>query len=525
MARAKLAERVATLLTAAAIGLCCVAGLGVLVGCRVSNSDIKRWGTTEHGPEKLVAVVSHEKYDWPLRAEAALELIRMKPRSGRRVGINRLIETLSFMSPDERKKLIDGMAPEIIKQVKQPPPAGAAEDPSYPYKDTTVALLTYDKAILVSDDNVRKQLTEALVQWSQMDFERRLENSTQMFGMEQMMRSLGAPAVKGMPGLITRDSTKFDRIAAMVSELGDQPTKEAAAVKLVELAKYTSSEEWEKKTTPLLQDANKASKIVTTPQQFKAQLAQYQDEQLTKVFAAIKKVGTRPSIDYCLAVGADKNQGEKRREAALAALEGRLDRNNAADVERIFAIASADDVPDNVRDMAFSRIGEMPREQVIGRLYGLFSAKRWKVRWVCAGLVLTMSNTTQLGEFMGKLPGGAAPGFALSEPLSYGGKIDKMQVKDNLSPLNAVKPFLKEGSLAARLTALGYFYATGKTSDVPIIESFKTDKTPVPKIDDPDGKWQCDVPKGADGKETETKTITTVGEFVSFCVEPAMRGR
>jgi hypothetical protein len=527
MVRTNLRERVARLLAASAIALSCVAAGGAVVGCGISDTDIKRWGTTEHGPDKLVAVLSHERYDWSLRIEAGLELVRMKPRSGRRVGINRIIETLALMAPDERKKLIDGMAPELIKQITQPPPAAgqAAEDPSYPYKDTAVSLLTYDKAILVSDDKTRKQLTEALINWSQHDFERRLENSSQMFGMEQMMRSLGSAGVKGMPGLITRDSTKFDRIASMVSELGDPSTKEAAATKLVDLAKYTASAEWEKKTTPLLEDANKASKITTNPQQLKAQLTQYQDESLTKVFAAIKKVGTRPAIEYCLAVGADKTQGEKRREAALAALEGRLDRNNAADVEKVFSIASADDVPDNVRDLAFARIGELPRDQVIGKLYGLFDAKKWKVRWVSASLVLTMSNTTQLGEFMGKLPGGAASGFALTEPLSYGGKIEKMQVKDNRSPLDAVKPFLKEGTLAARLTALGYFYANGKVSDLPLVESLKADKTAVPKIDDPDGKWQCDVPKGTDGKETETKNITTVGEFVSFCVEPAVRGR
>lgn len=528
MFRTKLPERVAGLLTALAFVFSCVASGGALVGCRVNDNDIKRWGTTEHGPDKLVAVLSHEKYDWSLRVEAGLELIRMKPRSGRRVGIGRIVETLAFMTPDERKKVVEGMTPELVKQIKQLPPAsaqGSAEDPSYPYKDAAVAMLTYDKAILVSDEKVRKQINDALIEWSQIDFERRLENTSQMFGMEQMMRSLGSAAVKGMPRLITLESTKFDRIASMVSELGDQQTKEATAAKLVELAKYTASAEWEKKTTPMLEAANKASKITTNPQQFKAQLTQYQDESLTKVFASIKKVGTRPAIDYCLSVGGDKNQGDKRREAALAALEGRLDRNNTADVEKIFEIASADDVPDNVRDMAFSRIGEMPRDQVIGKLYGMFGAKKWKVRWVSASLVLTMSNTTQLGEFMSKLPGGAAAGFALTEPLSYGGKIEKMQVKDNKSPLDAVTPFLKEGSLAARLTALGYFYANGKAADLPKIEAFKADKTKVPKVDDPDGKWQCDVPKGADGKETETKNITTVGEFVSFCVEPAVRGR
>jgi len=388
-----------------------------------------------------------------------------------------------------------------------------------------MALLTYDKAILVADDKARKQLTDAMIDWSQHDFERRVDNSTQMFGMEQMMRSIGASGVKGLPALITPDSTKFDRIAAMVAELGDQQTKEAGAQKLVELAKYTASQTWMDKTKPSLEEANKASKIVTNPQQFQAQLTQYQDEALNKVFAAIKRIGTRPAVDYCLTIASDKSQGEKRRQAALAALEGRLDRSVPGDVEKILAIASADDCPDSVRDLAFQRIGEMPREQVIGKLYSMFGAKKWKVRWVSASLVLTMSNTTQLAEFMSKLPAGAAPGFALTEPLSYGGKIDKMQAKDNKSPRDAVMPFLREGGLAARLTALGYFYANGKASDMAIVDAFKAEKTPLPKTDDPEAKWQCDVPKGPEGKETETKDVKTVGDFVVFCVEPAMRNR
>src|SRR5262249_34060031 len=149
------------------------------------------------------------------------------------------------------------------------------------------------------------------------------------------------------------------------------------------------------------------------------QLSQYQEEALTKVFAAIKKVGTRPAVDYCLSVATDRTQSEKRRQAALAALEGRLDRSRPTDVDRVLALASADDVPDSVRDLAFQRVGEMSREQVVGKLYPLFNARKWKVRWVAAGTVLRMSSTDQLPEFMSHLPPGAI-GFAMTEPLSYG---------------------------------------------------------------------------------------------------------
>jgi hypothetical protein len=502
------------------------AGATVLVSCKVSDSDVKRWAITEHGPDKLVAVLTHDKYDWPLRVEAALELVQMKPRSGRRVGINRLVEALAQLTPDDRKKIIDEMRPTLVAQLKQPPPPAAAPgqppppDPSYAYKDGTLAMLTYDRAVLVSDEAARKELTDALISWSVHDFDRRIDNSTQMFGMEQMMRAIGAPAVRGLPALITPDSTKYDRIASLVAELGDQQTKEACAAKLVELARYTGSQAWMDKSKPGVEEANKASKINATPDQLQRQLLQYQDESLVKVFAAIKKVGTRAAVDYCLSVASDRSQNEKRRQAALAALEGRLDRNNPSDIERVLALASADDTPDSVRDLAFQRIGEMPRDHVVGRLYSLFGSKKWKVRWVAASTVLKMSSTDQLPEFMGKLP---TAGLALSEPLTYGGNIDKMTVRGP-KPRDAVMPFLREGNVAARLTAIGYFYAGGKASDANLLAPFEGDRTLIPRTDDPEGKWQCDVPK-ADGKETETKDVKDVGDFVRFCVLPAVKTR
>jgi hypothetical protein len=238
------------------------------------------------------------------------------------------------------------------------------------------------------------------------------------------------------------------------------------------------------------------------------------------VFAALKKVGTRPAVDYCLSVALDKSQNEKRRQAALAALEGRIDRNSPGDIEKVLALAAADETPDPVRDLAFQRIGEMPRDHVVGKLYSLFGSKKWKVRWVAATTVLRMSSTDQLPEFMSRLP---VWGLALSEPLTYGGNIDKMTVK-GLKPREAVMPFLREGSVAARLTALGYFYAAGKASDAGLIAQFESDRTQIPRTDDPEGKWQCDVSK-ADGKETETKDVKEVGDFARYCVLPALKGR
>src|SRR5690348_4690332 len=84
----------------------------VAVGCRTTTDDIHRWADTQQGPRKLVAVLTHDKYPIEVRVEAALTLVRMKPRGGRRVGIMGtddqpgLVDALASMPPAERAKIV-----------------------------------------------------------------------------------------------------------------------------------------------------------------------------------------------------------------------------------------------------------------------------------------------------------------------------------------------------------------------------------------------------------------------------------
>src|SRR5271165_4890256 len=73
---------------------------GLSAGCAVSESDVHRWETTEAGPEKLYAIVTHDKYSWPLREEAALSLVRMRPRNGKRIGLEYL--AIGYDTPQGR---------------------------------------------------------------------------------------------------------------------------------------------------------------------------------------------------------------------------------------------------------------------------------------------------------------------------------------------------------------------------------------------------------------------------------------
>src|SRR4051794_11001025 len=198
-------------------------------GCRVADNDVKRWETTQRGPYKLVAVVTHDKYSWELRTEAALSLIRMPPRGGVRQGISFLIDkykdeegesregALNQVPEDTRRHIVDSLAPLLIKELEPGPPPRTPEgrlpaDPTIPFKDATFAMLVHEPP-LVSNDATRQSLKAALTKWASTGFEDRIENGSQQFGLEQMMRFLGPESVKTLPGIINENAARIDRVA------------------------------------------------------------------------------------------------------------------------------------------------------------------------------------------------------------------------------------------------------------------------------------------------------------------------
>ncbi|HRG95542.1 MAG TPA: hypothetical protein PLR99_04775 [Polyangiaceae bacterium] len=512
-----------------------------LTGCAVSETDVKRWEGTERGPHKLVAVMSHQKYRPELRVEAALTLVRMRPRGGKKVGYTMLLDkykdeeniqregALKQLSEDQRRLIVNGMAPILIKEMAAPPPPRTPEgrlpeDFSIPYKDAAFAMLSNEPTSLVSDEATRKQLTEALIKWVQTGFEDRLENSSQQFSVEQMMRYLGPSSVRVLPSLITEKANRLDRIAGLVNELGEPETKLKASEALVELAKTLTSPNWTATQTQVVQEFNKKNNVSATPAQLQQQVEKMLDRRLTEeVFVAMKKVGGRPAIDFLLDFANDGKQKEDRRKLALAALEGRMDKTNAKDLERVFAVAKGDDTPDAVRDQGFRRLGEFPKEQIVPLLNTLFGAKvepkKWKVRWVAASMVLKTLNAKQVGaEFMAKMPTSEKSKMGMTEPLDYGQTILKLDGDGKA----VIKEYLGSKVLGPKLVALGSFYE-GKKADVPTIQAFENDTAKLPQCEPSDEcDWKCDVPKAGNPKETEPKELKTVGELVKFCIIPSM---
>ena len=502
-------------------------------GCRTSNEDIQRWATTVQGPRKLLSVLTHDKYPVELRVDAALALISMKPRAGRRIGIQgsddqpALVDALAQLPPASRTAIVSRLVPRLLEEMKRPlPPAQAGQtrnDPSVPYKDAAFALLTQNNGSLVAGQGQATALREALSSWATTNFAERLDDSSQLYGVEQMMRELKAEGARPLPALIAPGAPRIDRIAELVADFGDPATRTAASQKLVQVAKEVNSEAWIKQKAPSVEAANRASKLSPTPDQFKKQLVQYQEEELLRVFSSMKRVGGKSVVDYLLAFTQDKNESERRRATALAALQGNLDRSNPSHAEVPLALAGAPDTPDQLRDVAFARVGEFPRPLILGKLYGLFKSDNWKVRWVAGELILKTSDTSELPEFFSKLGQVQADAFAITEPLRYGALIASMKGSTPAAEL-VDKYAAPPHAVQVRMSALGYYFEVGTKADLPKIERYDGDKSKAPtcKANAKECEWKCEI---GSGEKRETKDITTLGDFVTYCVKPAMEAR
>ena len=198
-----------------------------------------------------------------------------------------------------------------------------------------------------------------------------------------------------------------------------------------------------------------------------------------------------------------------------------MDKNNPAHVKAVLAIASASDTPDSIRDVALRRVGELPRKLVVDDLFGLFSNENWKIRWVAAELVLKMSDTSNINEFMRKI--GSVRDMAITEPLRYGALLADLKGKEKPEEI-ADKYATRNYPVPARLSALGYYYEKGTKDQLSKVEKYADDRSRVPECreDAQDCEWRCAV---GEGKSQEVKDVSTVGDFVSYCIKPAMEKR
>jgi len=509
-----------------------------LTGCAANDADLARWETTLGGPKRLSAVVLFDKYPRSLRVQAAMSLVNMKPRKGKHIGIERLIKgTLvcdplfvrsgeacnkTELSPNARAAILADLVPLIIEQLgKEPPPPAqkgqVAPDPSFKFKDAAYLMLSYEKTQVIADQALRKQLSAALTSWAMTDFERRLNDKNQAFGMEQLLRHIGPSSVAGLPQQMTKNSRNLAKMADLVAKIADKDTREAASTRLVDIVKHVSSEAWRKEKLPDLKEANRKAGFDPTDKQLGKQLADFQNESVTRVYASMKKVGGSAVVSYCLEVAANKKVAKKRRQTALAALEGHIDRKNTKQIDDLFAIAKSD-APPEVVDQAFRRIRELPRDKAVGKLYGFFESENWKLRRLAAATVLQMSTVKHIDEFLEQLGAKAEKNFNLPEAITYGAYLAALKEGDVLA---ALKPHMAKGPVQARMAALSYYYELGDNKTLGAIGPFENDTQKAPTCDDDAGcDWTCLVGPGE--KKKTAKDVKTVGDFVQYCIKPKM---
>ncbi len=177
--------------------------------------------------------------------------------------------------------------------------------------------------------------------------------------------------------------------------------------------------------------------------------------------------------------------------------------------------------PDIVISQAFGRISELPVEQVKDGLFELFNSEKWKIRQTAAITLLRMLKFSQLDEFMSKLPANPPPHFAMFEVLDIGKHLGGYS---DGKPKVLVEKYVTSKSLYAKLSAISFFYRFGTKLDIPALTELKKDKTKIPVCDEQDCKWICDIPKKDDPKSSESKEITSVSDYVEFCIEPPILG-
>ncbi|MBL8720516.1 MAG: hypothetical protein JNL79_31310 [Myxococcales bacterium] len=556
----------------------------VVTGCRVNTDDLRRWEKTQNGPDKLVAVLIHDKYEKELRVEAAWSLVDMKRRGGQPVGLNRLIEELQKMSASERREILEGLwkklGPKVVVPLEKAGD-GKVADPAVSFKDATFALFNEEK--LEMDGKLRTSMASALAEWALgkegdapdkrlENFEKKMDNSGQAYGLEQILRKLGTSASTRLPALLKAapavKSVKLDAIARITVDVkptgGDKKAAEAydkardeLSANFAELLKatlgdgYTKGVEDEVKAT--LGGNPQGKTVLADPKLFATYMNKVRDDRLNYMFPIAKLAGRKAVVDVLVALASDGKAQKEHRALALAALEGNVDTTSDDSLKAFLAIAKSD-APDEVKHGALLRISNYPPEKAIKTFYELFDAPNWKVRFDGAMSVLalmqkagTKSGTT-VKEFLGKLPRGLGgpeappiPGketggnkMGLGEPSSYGQAFTllpkDMGVDAAIADILTGNPTDRK-PIGPLLTAFGYYYATGKPSDLPMLAKWETDKQPVPKCkEDDECNWEkpgCPVPKNPAKPDDgyDNKSIATVGDYVTYCVKPEIERR
>jgi hypothetical protein len=462
--------------------LALVLGLSVLSGCKVTGEDIDYWKRTVKGPGKIVAVILADRYPIELRTQAALALVEMERQDVDGVAqLQQTLQTLQGQDPEAVEQIVAGMVPGLLQMMQG---ADEQHDPNLgpPPRQTRAKDAAY---LLIPHANAsaREQLTDAVVGWYAVDFANR--SLAGNYSSEQVVRSLGSPAarqlVEGLNAHMPQQA--LVKMAELVSQVGDEETKQMAGERLVAIEQEMETSEfidWLKSEIRDAMEGEVSDDRVTN-------IAVVNREKFLNEGAlpAMKHLAAVPEVRARLLAIASSPPPESmpdgakeainlRRQRALMALEGNVEEEH---LDALLAIALDENNPINVRDYAFDRVGDIRSEAAIPRLWSLVQTTEnemlpKRLRWRAGELVLAIGGGDVVTEFLSKLPTEDGVEYEPEELEGYATRMSQMTPQ----PVQVVERQLSAPQWFKRVIALRFIERRGSADDVAKLQRLTRDR-------------------------------------------------
>lgn len=446
-------------------------GAGAWTGCRVTSEDIDTWKGTVKGPGKMVAVMAADKYDPQLRTYAALSLVDME--RGDVDGVAELQRAIEALDASSREGIIDGLVPGLIDLMQWTPEGGKATGDQGPPAKQIRAKDAAFSLIAQATPETRKKLTEAVVRWYTADFNGR--NLSGAYSAEQVVRALGSSAATLLVDALDEKLPQqaLIKLAELIGQLGDNPTRERAGKRLVEIEAAMRAKpfiDWVKK-----QIADQLGKDVD-PARVEKMTVLNQGRFIEEgALPAMKHLADQPIVGArLLEIASDPNPAlTARRVRALQALEGKA---KEPQLDKLLALALDPNTPSAVRDYAFDRVGDIRSPRAIPPMWSLVqNAENQRLRWRAGELVLAIGGNSVLAEFFAKLPGDAGVVYEPEELEGYASRMGQM----SKLPVDIVRAQLESPDWWDRVIALRFFERKGTEADVPKMAALTRDSAAV----------------------------------------------
>jgi hypothetical protein len=486
--------------------------LGVIAGCAIGSDDIQHWKQTQKGPEKILKVMSSDRYPLALRAEAALAMVELDRADV--AGLHELGAALDKMASSEPlavEAIVGDVAPRLAVMMKGTPgePATAAQIRA---KDAAFRLVSF------ADASVREKLVDDIVAFFVEDFpSRSLAGDA---SAEQVARKLGDPAVSRM---IAAMSAKMPpealvKLAELMAELGNAATKQRAGERLVAIEREMESDAY---VAWLAQEIRAQQPAGTDDARLSVMAALNREKFVNQgALTAMKQLAGEAAVATRLLEVAAQKPAEGAAEQAVEIQNARrstallaLERNAKPEhLGRLLPIALDAGDSLEVRDHAFDRIGEAGSTEAIAPMWPLVQSNvnqdlPKRLRWRAGELVLKLGGPAVVDEFLAKLPAGPMIEYEPEELAGYAARMAAMTEPPNAS----MRAAARSGHWARNVIAAHYLADRGEGSDRVLLQQLAGSRLAL-------------VGAGWDRLDPEQKTVGDVARAASTRLEKRLSG-